>query len=97
MKIIMSIMFLLTSFSSVAFVNDKTKEVENLKSELRAFVSGKRTNKQMERDLNMSCIELKKNGISSRVHIVRCENKEVVCYLTSSAYESGMSCKFKKD
>lgn len=40
----------------------------------------------------MTCKRIDADGIS----IYRCENNEVICYVTTTYYSDGISCKFKE-
>ena len=44
----------------------------------------------------MTCKEIEIKENSPWVYIYRCENNEVICYITSGAKKGGISCKFKE-
>ena len=44
----------------------------------------------------MTCEIIDTKGNSPWSDIYRCENDEVVCYITSGDKEGGISCKFKE-
>lgn len=44
----------------------------------------------------MTCKIIDKTGNGPWASIYRCENDEVICYITSGAKQGGISCKFKE-
>lgn len=44
----------------------------------------------------MTCKGIEIKGTSHWFYIYRCENNEVICYITSGGKQGGVSCKFKE-
>lgn len=52
--------------------------------------------KQPRKPMDMDCVRIKTNGARGAYQeMIRCENKEVICYTNQQYRGSGISCKWK--